>query len=84
MTALPNPSSGSPSPGLPAPPAPPARPGPPLRPGGTARFLVATLIVFLLLGGIVVGLAYWMKATEGHEYGPDKLTFPDNRYYGQK
>jgi hypothetical protein len=45
---------------------------------------VATLIVFLLLGGIVVGLAYWMKATEGHEYGPDKLTFPDNRYYGQK
>lgn len=50
------------------------------------RFVVAMLITILVLGGVVFGMVYWMSVTSGsHEgLGPEKLTFPENRYYRQK
>jgi hypothetical protein len=69
VTALPNASDPS---------------GPQARPGGTRRFLVALAVTFLLLVGVVLGMCFWMQHTSAHEaLGPDKLTFPENRYYGQ-
>lgn len=69
MTALPNSSNPS---------------GPGMRPGGMRRFIIAMLVTLLLLSGVVIGMAYWMKVTGREEIGPEKLKFPENRYYRQK
>lgn len=50
------------------------------RGGGVLRFVIAVMLTFLLLGGVVVGMAFWMRATSRSAYkGPEKLTFPENR-----
>lgn len=52
-------------------------------PGGARRFLVSIVVAALVLGGVVVGMIYWMGTTPLNQtsQGPRELKFPDKRPY---
>lgn len=51
-------------------------------PGGTRRFIVVAAIVLTVLVGSVAILFFAIAKTGRKDYqGPDKLVFPEHRYY---
>ncbi len=51
-------------------------------PGGARRFAITVVVALGFLGGVVVGVFYWMRSTAHDAYaGPPKLAYPENRPY---